>query len=44
MLTEKWEQVLEKDGKISMKFVELLVGWETKTSDLYNKEDILGSS
>ena len=44
MPTEKWEQVLEKDGKISIKFVELLVGRGTKKSDLDNKENILGSS
>jgi hypothetical protein len=43
-LQEKWEQVLEKGGKISKKFVEPLDGRGTKRSDLDNKENILGSS
>jgi hypothetical protein len=44
MLTEKWEQVLEKGGKFSKKLVELLDGRGTKRSDLDNKENILESS
>jgi hypothetical protein len=44
MLTEKWEQVWEKGGKFSKKFVELLDGRENQTSDLGLKEKILRDS
>ena len=44
MLTDKYERVLGKAGKIPEKFVEIDSGRGTERSDLRYKEKILGSS